>query len=407
MTFDINKIRSDFPSLALSVNDKPVIFLDSAASALKPTAVIDAMSQAMAGRYANIHRGLYDFSAHMTGAYEQARETVAKFINANHENEIVFTRGATEGINLVAHSWGRKNLSKGDGVLITALEHHANIVPWHFLREELGIALHVVDIHDDGTLNMDDFHEKIKNPAIKMMSVLHVSNALGTILPIKEMIDTAKNLNKTVMVDACQSVVHDVLDIQDLGADFVVFSGHKLYGPTGIGILWGKEELLNAMPPYQGGGDMIDTVSFDAVTYQKAPARFEAGTPAIIEAIGLKAAIDYLGTLDADERHDHELGLAHKLYDGLSAIEGVNILTPKQAQPSPIVSFTLEGIHPHDAATLLDKYGVAVRVGHHCAEPLMRRLGVNGTIRASIGLYNTSDDIDALLIAIENVKKFF
>ena len=405
--YDSATIRADFPSLSRDVNGQKVVFLDTAASALKPSSVTQAMSDMMAGEYANIHRGLYQFSASATAKFEAARGKVATFINAPHENSVIFTRNATESINLVAQSWGRANLIAGDVVLITAMEHHANIVPWHMVCEQTGARLEVVAINDDGSLNTDDFNAKIKNPDVKMLAFSAMSNALGTVNPVADMVAQARASGVVTLVDACQAVIHGVVDVQAWECDFMVFSGHKLYGPSGIGVLYGRENLLNAMPPYQGGGDMIDVVSFETcITYKNAPSRFEAGTPAIVEAVGLGAAIDYLTAIGMDAIAAHEADLYAYLCDEFAKLDGVRLIGRAQNRAS-VLSFVMDGIHPQDIGVLLDKQGVAVRVGHHCAMPVMERMGIDGTVRASIGLYNTRDDVDAFIAALKKVQKFF
>ena len=405
--YDSATIRADFPSLSRDVNGQKVVFLDTAASALKPSSVTQAMSDMMAGEYANIHRGLYQFSASATAKFEAARGKVATFINALHENSVIFTRNATESINLVAQSWGRANLSAGDVVLITAMEHHANIVPWHMVCEQTGARLEVVAMNDDGSLNTDDFNAKINNPDVKMLAFSAMSNALGTVNPVADMVAQARASGVVTLVDACQAVMHGVVDVQAWECDFMVFSGHKLYGPSGIGVLYGRENLLNAMPPYQGGGDMIDVVSFETgITYKNAPSRFEAGTPALVEAVGLGAAIDYLSAIGMDAIAAHEADLYAYLCDEFAKLDGVRLIGRAQNRAS-VLSFVMDGIHPQDIGVLLDKQGVAVRVGHHCAMPVMERMGIDGTVRASIGLYNTRDDVDAFIAALKKVQKFF
>lgn len=405
--FDLDRVRADFPALNREMNGKPLIYLDTAASALKPQCVIDAMSDLMGGPYANIHRGLYEMSQTTTSAYEGARKKIAEFIGAHSDNEIIFTRNGTEAINLVAQSWGRQHLGENDIVLLSELEHHANIVPWHMLREERGVILEFVPVDDQGNLDLESYRQKIQNPSVKMAAFAHISNALGTVLPIKEMIALARDNNVTTLVDGCQGVMHGAVNVQDLGCDFYTFSGHKLYGPSGIGVLYGREDLLNAMPPYQGGGDMIERVSYEHVDYQKAPARFEAGTPAIVEAVGLGRSTDYLLGLGWAAISTHENDLYDHLCEALGKIEGLKLIGAADERVS-VASFVVDGVHPHDLGTLLDKQGVAVRVGHHCAEPLMKRLNVpSGTVRASIGLYNSHDDVEAFIAALKKAKMFF
>jgi cysteine desulfurase/selenocysteine lyase len=396
---------ADFPALALPLHGRRVAFLDSAASAQKPQAVIDAMAQALAGPYANIHRGLYGWSEDLTARFEVARARVARFIGAANADEVVFTRGATEAINLVAQSWGRANLYEGDEVVLTIMEHHANIVPWQLLQAERDIVIKVVPMDDRGVLDLGAF-EGCLTHRTKLVAVTHISNALGTVNPVAEIAAIAKDFypDMRILVDGAQGVVHGVADVVTLGADWYVFSGHKLYGPTGIGVLWGRVEVLDAMPPWQGGGDMIEDVSFDGTTFKAPPARFEAGTPAIAEAIGLAAAMDYLDALGTDAIAQHERDLLLYAAQRLGQIEDLTLHGTAPGKAG-IVSFTLDGLHHADVATLLAQCGVAVRAGHHCCMPLMRRLGVPGTIRASLGLYSTREDIDQLVQGLYKAKE--
>ncbi len=403
--FDVERVRAGFPILKEQVHGKPLVFLDNGASAQKPRQVIDAMTDCMAHYYANVHRGNHKLSQLSTEAYEDARRKIAGFINASSDNEIIFTRGGTEAINLVAASYGRTFLKEGDEIVITVMEHHANIVPWQMLRAEKNLSLKIVPIDDDGHFLMDDF-EALLSDKTKIVAVPHISNVLGTVLPVKEIIRKAHAAGAKVLIDGCQAVPHTRVDVQDLGADFYVFSAHKLYGPTGIGVLWAPEDLLNAMPPYQGGGDMIDRVTFDKTTYQDAPHRFEAGTPAIIEAIGFGAAIDYVESVGLDNIAAHEVGLLHYATERLSQIDGLHIIGNADDKAS-IVSFVMDDAHISDIGTLIDRMGVAVRVGHHCAQPLMDRYGIPGTARASFGMYNTKAEIDALYDALIVVKEMF
>jgi cysteine desulfurase/selenocysteine lyase len=399
-----NSWRADFPILDNA--DKAIAFLDSAASAQKPAAVISAMSALMETHYANIHRGLYQFSQKSTAAYEAARHSVASFICAKADNEIIFTRNTTEAINLVASSWGAAHLSHGDEILITEMEHHANIVPWHMIAEKTGAVLRVAPIADDGTLDIDGFQAQL-SAKTKMVAFTHISNATGVINDVAALIRIVKSYNADIqiLVDGSQSIVHKEIDVDSLGADFFVFTGHKLYGPSGIGVLWAREDTLNAMPPYQGGGDMIETVSFtNGITYKAAPARFEAGTPAIIEAIGLGAAIDYVRGCGIDNIENHEMAIYRYLREEVNAIKGLTFYGDV-ADKAPILSFTASWAHVSDIATILDQCGVSVRSGHHCAMPLMERFGVDGTIRASIGLYNTKADIDQFIAALHKAYK--
>ena len=402
---DVEAVRADFPILARKVYGKPLVYLDSAASAQKPRAVIDAMSRFYEEDYANIHRGVHYLSQHATDAFEGARAKVARFLNAAKADEIVFTRNATEGINLVAQTWGRKNLGPGDEIVLTELEHHANIVPWQLLRAEKGFEIKVAPIDDSGQIRMEAMAELI-GPHTKLVAVSHMSNALGTILPVREIIRLARDAGAAVLLDGCQAIVHRRVDVQALDADFYVFSAHKLYGPSGIGVLYGKYALLDAMPPYQGGGDMIDRVTFARTTFKPPPSRFEAGTPAIAEAVGLGVAIDYLMGLGLDFVAAHEDDVLAYATEKLSAMSGVTIHGTAQ-EKGAILSFTLDGAHAHDVATILDQHGVAVRAGHHCAHPLMDRLGVAATARASFALYSTRAEADALIDALADVKRIF
>ena len=403
--FDVERVREDFPILNEQVHGKPLVFLDNGASAQKPRQVIQAMTDCMTHYYANVHRGNHKMSQLSTEAYEEARRKVAGFIHAPSDKEVIFTRGATEAINLVAASYGRTFLNPGDEIIITVMEHHANIVPWQMLRDEKGLILKIVPIDDDGHFLMDEF-EALLSDKTKLVAVPHISNVLGTVLPVKEIIRKAHAAGAKVLIDGCQAVPHTRVDVQELGADFYVFSAHKLYGPTGIGVLWAPEDLLNAMPPYQGGGDMIDRVTFEKTTYQDAPHRFEAGTPAIIEAIGFGAAIDYVDSIGLDNIAAHEVGLLHYATERLSQIDGLHIIGNADDKAS-IVSFVMDDAHISDIGTLIDRMGVAVRVGHHCAQPLMDRYGIPGTARASFGMYNTKAEIDALYDALIVVKEMF
>lgn len=403
---DLEKVRADFPILQREVYGRPLVYLDTAASAQKPRQVIEAMTSMMEQSYANVHRGVHRLSQEATDVFESAREKAARLLNAASSDEIVFTRGATEAINLVAFCCGEGLLEAGDEVIITALEHHSNIVPWQMLRDRKGIVLKVVPMLEDGSLDLEAYRGLL-GERTRMVATTHISNALGTIAPVKEIIAEAKARGDIlVLVDGCQAVPHCRVDVRDLGADFYTFSGHKLYGPSGIGVLYGRKEVLDALPPYQGGGEMISSVTFEKSSWKAAPHRFEAGTPAIVEAAGLAAAIDYLEALDFDAIQAHEQGLLAYATDKLSQIEGLRILgtAPEKAA---IVSFTLESAHPHDIGTILDRAGVAVRAGHHCAQPVMDRLGVAATVRASFGLYNSEAEVDALAAALLKVKELF
>jgi cysteine desulfurase/selenocysteine lyase len=403
MAFDADAIRTEFPILARQVNGKPLVYLDSAASAQKPRAVIDAMVHAMEHSYANVHRGLHTLANETTDAYEAARKSVARFVNADPA-EIVFTKGGTEAINLVAAGLG-PSLKAGDEILLSEMEHHANIVPWHFLRERLGVTLKFTPVTDDGRLDMDAF-QSLLTERTKVVALTHMSNVLGTVNPVVELARMAHDAGAIVLLDGCQAVVHQPVDVKALDVDFYVFSGHKLYGPTGIGALYGKAERLAALPPYQGGGEMIGAVSLDTITYADPPHRFEAGTPPILEAIGLGAAIDWISGLDRAAVAAHE----HELYEHVrERLNGANWLRVLGEAPGKgaILSFTIEGAHAHDVAQILDKYGVAVRAGTHCAEPLMRRFGVTSSARASFALYNTHEEADAFVDALTKTQAFF
>jgi cysteine desulfurase/selenocysteine lyase len=403
--YDVERIRADFPILSRTVYGKPLVYLDSAASAQKPRQVIDALSQVYETEYANVHRGAYYLSMRATDAYEGARAKVQRFLNAKHAHEIVYTRNATEAINLVAASYGRTSLKAGDEIIISELEHHSNIVPWQMLRDEKGIVLKVAPIADDGSFRLDAF-EALLSPKTKLVAISHMSNVLGTILPVEAIVRMAHAAGAKVLLDGCQAVTHFAVDVQALDADFYVFSGHKLYGPSGIGVLYGKEALLDAMPPYQGGGDMISTVSFEKSTWAALPNKFEAGTPAIAPAIGLGAAIDYVAAIGLEQIAEHERRLLDYGMQRLAAIEGLTIYgtTPGKAG---VISFALDCAHPHDVATIVDRSGVAIRAGHHCAQPLMQRLGAPATARASFGLYNIQAEVDALAEALGKVREIF
>ena len=403
--FDVERVRADFPILARTVHGKPLAFLDSGASAQKPRAVIDAMARLYEAEYANIHRGVYELSARATEAYEGARARVQRFVNARSASEIVFTKGATEAINLVAASWGGTFLGEGDEVVLSVLEHHANIVPWQLLRERSGIVLKVVPIEDDGAFPLDAY-EALVGPRTKLVALTHVSNVLGTVVPVAEVARIAHARGALVLVDGAQGIVHQPVDVQALDVDFYCFSGHKLYGPSGIGVLYGREALLAAMPPWQGGGDMIERVTFERTTFAPPPARFEAGTPPIAGTVGLHAAIDYLAALDPAALAAHEHDLLAYATERLGAFNSIRLYGTAPGKAA-IVSFTMDGVHPHDVGTILDRAGVAVRVGHHCAQPLMDRFDIAGTVRASFGLYNTRADIDRLVGGLAQVQEIF
>ena len=402
-TLDVEQVRGDFPILKKLIYGKPLVFLDSGASSQKPQAVIDAVAECYKNYYSNVHRGAHFLSQRSTDAYEDARTTVAKFINAPSDKNIIFTSGVTESINLVASSWGRKFLNEGDEVLITEMEHHANIVPWQLLEIEKGISIKVVPISDSGEIILEKFNELL-NKKTKLVAITECSNVLGTMLPIKNIVKAAHDVGAIVLVDGAQGIVHRGADVQDLDCDFYGFTGHKLYGPSGVGVLYGKMDLLEKMPPYQGGGDMIDKVSFSGTTFKPPPYKFEAGTPPIAQVIGLGRAIQYFSDLGINKIMCHEKELLDYGTDALNSIKGLKIFgsAPNKAA---IFSFVVDGVHPFDLAAILDREGVALRVGQHCAEPLMDRLGIDGTVRASLGLYNNYSDIDALVGGIEKAKR--
>ncbi|MBT7955726.1 MAG: cysteine desulfurase [Rhodospirillaceae bacterium] len=403
--YDVAAIRADFPAINLEINGYPHAFLDSGASAQKPNQVLERMDQAYRSEYANVHRGAYTLSQLATDNYENARTTVSKFMNAKTPDEIIFTRNVTAAINLVAYSYGREFLSAGDEIIISHMEHHANIVPWQLLRDAIGIEIKIAPIDDAGNFLVDEF-EKLLNPKTKLVAITQVSNVLGTIVPIKDVVRLAHAQGAHVLIDGAQGIVHEGVDVQDLDADFYAFTGHKLYGPTGIGVLWGKLDLLNSMPPYQGGGDMIENVTFEKTTYRDAPARFEAGTPPIVEAVGLAAAIDYVSEIGLTNIAAHEQNVLAYATEQLSAIEDLTIIGQADNKAG-IISFMLGDIHSHDIGTIIDARGVAVRAGHHCAQPLMDRYGVAATARASLGMYSNTTDIDQLVDALNYVKEIF
>ena len=403
--FDVAQVRAEFPILAQEVNGRPLVYLDNGATSQKPRRVIDAIRRYYELDNANVHRGLHALSERATTAYEGARDTVRAFLNASDRREIVFVRGATEGLNLVAQSWARPRLAPGDEVVITTMEHHSNIVPWQLVCGQTGARLRVVPIHDSGELDMEAIADLV-NERTRVVSIAHVSNALGTINPVRTIVETARAAGAVVVVDGAQAAPHGPVDVQALDCDFYVFSSHKCYGPTGMGVLYGRRALLEEAEPYQGGGDMIRTVSFEESTWNELPYKFEAGTPNIAGAIGLSAALEFMTELgmDAIAAHEHEV-LAYAT-EALGRIEGVRIIgtAPEKAG---ILSFVMEGVHPHDVGTIVDQHGVAIRAGHHCAMPLMRRYRVPATSRASLGLYNTMADIDALVEGLHGVKEIF
>ena len=403
--FDISKIRQDFPILKQLVHDKQLVYLDSAATTQKPTSVIEAMNQYYLGSNANVHRGVHYLSERATRGYEAVRVNVQNFINAAHSHEIIFVKGVTEGVNLIAQTYGRSNIRTGDEILISAMEHHSNIVPWQMLCAQTGAVLRVMPIHDNGELDLDAY-AGLLNARTKLLALIHVSNVLGTINPVKKMIAMAHAQNIPVMLDGAQAVPHMAVDVQDLDCDFYLFSGHKAYGPTGIGVLYGKTEYLEKMPPYQGGGDMIKQVSFAETTYQDLPYKFEAGTPNIAGTIGLGAAVDYLRDIGMNNIAEHDQSLLQYATAALASAPGLRIIG-NAAQKTAILSFVLDDVHAHDVGTILDSEGIAVRSGHHCAMPLMERFGLAATARASFGLYNTRQEVDALVVGLHKVREIF
>ncbi|MGE4394187.1 MAG: aminotransferase class V-fold PLP-dependent enzyme [Aeromonas sp.] len=400
-----DRLRGQFPALAQEVNGHPLVYLDNAATTQKPQAVLDAINHYYRADNANVHRAAHAMSGRATRAFEDARKTVARFINAPRSHEVIWTRGTTEAINLVAQSWGMNELRAGDEIVLSTLEHHANIVPWQLIAQRTGAVIRVVPLDERGDLDMAAYHAML-GPRTRLVSVAHVSNALGTVNPVKEMVAAAKAVGALSLIDGAQAVAHLVVDVQAIGCDFYAFSGHKLYGPTGIGVLWGRTELLERMPPWQAGGEMIDRVSFSGTTFNTLPFKFEAGTPHIAGAIGLAAAIGFVMEQDKDSLASHEAALTDYLVAGLQQVPGLR-LVGEPGQRAGAISFLLEDIHPQDAATLLDMQGIALRVGHHCAMPLMESLGVGGTMRASLACYNNRDDVDALLAALHKLRDFF
>ncbi len=400
LNLDIDKVRSDFPLLSRDMRGKPIVFLDSAASSQKPYPVIQAIDKYYQETHANVHRGVYELSQKATDAFERARKVVQNFIGAASDKEIIFVRGATEGINLVATSFARKFLKEGDEIIISGMEHHSNIVPWQMACEDTGAQLKIIPVTDDGELDLNAY-DQFLSPRTKLVALVHVSNTLGTINPVEEIIEKAHALNIPVLLDGAQAVPHMPVNVRDLDVDFYTFSGHKVFGPTGIGVLYGKEEWLNALPPYQGGGEMIETVTFEKTTYAGLPHKFEAGTPDISGAVGLGVAIEYLLELGHEAIARHEAELLKYATEQLEAIEGVKIIG-KAKNKASVVSFLIDGIHPYDTGTILDQLGIAVRTGHHCTQPLMDQYGIPGTVRASLAFYNNKADIDRL---VEGVRK--
>ena len=403
--FDALRARKDFPILKTTAHGKPLVFLDSAASAQKPRQVIEAVAHVYETEYANVHRGVYDLSEKTTATFENSREKMRAFLNAREDREIIFVRGATEGINLIAQTYGKRFLKEGDEIVLSVLEHHSNIVPWQMLRDMTGVVLRVVPVNEAGEIEVEAY-EKLLNARTRLVAMTQISNAIGTVTPIQKIIRLAHEKGIPVLVDGCQAVPHQKVDVQALDCDFYVFSGHKLYGPSGIGVLYGKAEHLEAMPPYQGGGDMIRSVTFEKTDYGPLPHKFEAGTPNIAGAIGLSAAIDYVEALGLSAIKAHEQNLLHYATERLSTIEGLRIIGTA-AEKSSILSFTMAAAHPHDIGTILDGDGIAIRTGHHCAQPLMERFGVPATARASFGLYNTTEDADALVAGLHKVLEIF
>ncbi len=403
--YDVERIRADFPILFREVHGKPLVYLDSAASAQKPRSVLEAMDHAYRFEYANVHRGLHYLSNTATDNFEAARETVRRFLNAGSAEEIIFTRNATGAINLVANAFGQKLIGEGDEIILTLMEHHANIVPWHFLRERKGAVLKWLPISDSGELLIEELDRMI-TPKTRMIAVTHMSNVLGTLNPVKEIIRIAHAKGVPVLVDGSQAVVHGTVDVRDLDADFYVFTGHKTYGPTGIGVLYGKKQHLEMLPPYEGGGDMIETVAVDRITYNKPPHKFEAGTPAIVEAVGLAAGLNYMMQVGRDRIAAHEAGIARYAGEALAQLPWLKVYGTAPGKGA-IFSFTMDGLHPHDISTIIDRSGVAIRAGHHCAQPLMERLGVSATCRASFAMYSTRAEVDALVTALTRAHDLF
>jgi len=404
-TYDVNRIRADFPILATKVYGKPLVYLDNAASAQKPLAVLDRLQLAYTTQYANVHRGLHYLANEATEAYELAREKVARFLNAGRKEEIVFTRNATEAINLVAYTFGRERIKAGDEIVLSIMEHHSNLVPWHFLRERQGAVLKWAPVDDNGNFLIEEF-EKLLTPRTKLVAITHMSNMLGTEVPVKEVTRLAHARGIPVLLDGAQAAVHLDVDVQNIDCDFYTFTGHKLYGPTGIGVLYGKYAQLEAMPPFNGGGEMIREVFEDRVIYGEPPYKFEAGTPAIVQAIGLGAAIDYVASVGKARIREHEQGLVRYAHERLRENNSLRIFGTTKNK-GPIVSFEMKGAHPHDVATVIDRSGVAVRAGTHCVMPLLARFGVTATCRASFAMYNTREEVDVLAQALRKAQEFF
>jgi cysteine desulfurase/selenocysteine lyase len=402
-TYNVAEIRKQFPVLERMVKGKKLVYFDNAATAQKPKVVLDALMNYYQQYNANIHRGIHSLAEEATAAFEATRDTAKEFINAKYREEIIFTRGVTEGINLVASTWGRQNVKEGDEIIISAMEHHSNIVPWQMLCLEKKAKLKIIPVDDNGELVMAEF-EKLMTPKTKFVSIVHASNSLGTINPVKKIIDIAHQHNIVVLVDGAQSSVHLDIDVQDMDCDFFVLSSHKIYGPTGVGVLYGKKELLEEMPPYMGGGEMIKEVTFDHTTYNELPYKFEAGTPNIADTVAFKAALDFVNEVGKENIRTHEEALTKYAMEKLSGIEGVHLVGTAKHKTS-VVSFIVDGVHPQDMGILLDNYGIAVRTGHHCCQPLMNRFGIPGTIRASFGMYNTKEEVDELVKGVEKAIK--
>ncbi len=405
MSFDLTRIRADFPILEEKIHGHRLVYLDSGASAQKPRAVLDRIVHAYRHEYANVHRGLHTLSNRATDAFEKSRETVRAFLNADSVDEIVFTRSATEAINLVAEAFAGPRIGQGDEIVLSIMEHHSNIVPWHFHRERKGAVLKWVDVTDDGSFDLEAFEQAL-NPRTKIVAITHMSNVLGTVTPLKKIIEIAHARGIPVLVDGSQGAVHTKVDVQDLGADFYIMTGHKLYGPTGIGVLYGRSDLLAEMRPYQGGGEMIEDVTLEDVTYNNPPHRFEAGTPPIVQAIGLGAALDYINTIGRDEIETHERDVGAYADAELQKINKLRMIGTANGKGA-IFSFEIQGVHAHDLSAIMDRYGVAIRAGTHCAQPLLKRFGATSTCRASFALYNGKDDVDALVDAIKRASAFF
>ena len=402
-TFDVNEIRKSFPVLEREVNNQLLVYLDNAATSQKPQVVIDALNYYYTNYNANIHRGIHTLAEEATAAFEATRKTVQQFINARFSEEIIFTRGTTEGINLVAYTWGRKNIHEGDEIIVSTMEHHSNIVPWQILCDEKKAVLKVIPINDDGELLMEEY-KKLLSPKTKLVSIAHASNALGTINPVKEIIEEAHKAGALVLVDGAQSSVHLDIDVQKMDCDFFAFSGHKVYGPTGVGALYGKKKILEEMPVFMGGGEMIKEVTFEKTTFNELPYKFEAGTPNIADTIALKVALDFITETKKNIIRNHENDLLKYATEQMNAIEGLRIIGTAKNKVS-LISFVIKNIHPQDIGVLLDNQGIAVRTGHHCTEPLMKRFGIPGTVRASFAMYNTKEEVDRLVNAIKKAIK--